>query len=236
MYIPTAFREDNLETLVAFMQAHSFATLISLQPSETTAPGYLPVASHIPLVVSVDNGVVKLTGHLAKQNPQWQWFHLGEALAIFSGPHGYVSPSVYEKVESVPTWNYIAVHAYGQPRLLTLGDGAPEHREVMDGMIAEMIHTYEPAYQDQWDGLSEGFRTGMMQGIVGLEINVARLEGKYKLSQNRSSADQQAVAHFLLAQDDQASHAIATAMQQPPPNLENRDTTSDEGGHLTNDL
>ncbi|WP_243713818.1 FMN-binding negative transcriptional regulator [Nostoc sp. 106C] len=113
MYIPNAFREEDIEKLVAFMRANSFATLVSLQNN-------IPVASHVPLVVTVQNNVVKLTGHLAKQNPQWQVFEQSESLAIFTGPHAYISPSLYEQRESVPTWNYIAVHAYGIPQIITL--------------------------------------------------------------------------------------------------------------------
>jgi transcriptional regulator len=99
MYRPTAFREDNVDKLVAFMKANSFATLISILDG-------IPVASHIPLVVTVEDGIVKLIGHLAKQNPQWQSFEGADSLAIFTGAHAYISPALYEKHESVPTWNY----------------------------------------------------------------------------------------------------------------------------------
>ncbi len=96
MYIPSAFREDDIEKLVTFMRANSFATLVSILND-------VPIASHIPLVVTVQNNVVKLSGHLAKPNPQWQVFGVGETLAVFTGPHAYISPSLYEKQESVPT-------------------------------------------------------------------------------------------------------------------------------------
>lgn len=203
MYIPPAFREEDFETLINFMHANSFATLISVQNS-------LPVASHVPLVVSVEETGVKLIGHLAKPNPQWQVFGSSESLAVFTGPHAYIAPSLYEKHENVPTWNYIAVHAYGVPQIITLKD-APEQ---MDKMINAMIDTYGPEYQSQWHSLSNGYREGMMSGIVGFEMTVTRLEGKYKLSQNRSSIDQHNVAHALLQSTDPAAQAVGTVMQQ----------------------
>ncbi|MBD2214739.1 FMN-binding negative transcriptional regulator [Nostoc linckia FACHB-104] len=203
MYIPTAFREDDIEKLVAFMRAHSFATLVSIVND-------VPVASHIPLVVTVENGVVKLLGHLAKANSQWKSFGDGETLAIFTGPHAYISPSLYEKEESVPTWNYIAVHAYGLPQVITLGDSPAQ----MDQMIDEMIDTYDAGYKSQWHNLSGNFREGMMNGIVAFEITVTSLEGKYKLSQNRSHYDQSHVAHSLVQSTDPHIQAIGAVMKQ----------------------
>jgi transcriptional regulator len=201
MYIPNAFNVENLEELVAFMRGNSFATLVSIIDGA-------PFASHIPLVVSVDDGAVTISGHVAKQNPHWQAFAHGETLAIFTGPHAYISPTLYDKHESVPTWNYIAVHAYGVPEILT-HDRA---RAQMQAMIDRMITTYEPSYQAHWDDLSEKYRSGMMQGIVGFEMRVTRIEGKYKLSQNRSEADQLRVAHALAERPDAAEAETGRAM------------------------
>jgi transcriptional regulator len=185
MYIPNAFREDDIEKLVAFIHANSFATLVSIKDN-------IPVASHIPLVVTVQDNVVKLTGHLAKLNPQWKVFGVNESLAVFTGPHAYISPSLYEKRESVPTWNYIAVHTYGSD------------------------------YKSQWHSLSNDFREGMMNGIIGFEMTVTRLEGKYKLSQNRSHVDQYNIAHALLQSADPVAHAIGAEIKQ---NLETSDSS-----------
>jgi transcriptional regulator len=171
MYRPTAFQEDDIDKLVAFMRANSFATVVSIVEGS-------PIASHIPLVVTLHDGVVKLIGHLAKQNPQWQGFGTVESLAIFTGAHAYISPSLYEKRESVPTWNYIAVHAYGVPQIITRHDSP----DSMHHMINGMIETYEADYHSHWHSLSDQFREGMMEGIVGFEMTVTRLEGKYKLS------------------------------------------------------
>lgn len=203
MYRPAAFREDDIDKLVAFMRANSFATLVTILEG-------LPCASHVPLVVTVEENVVKLTGHLAKQNPQWQAFEASESLAIFTGPHAYISPALYEKRESVPTWNYIAVHAYGVPKIIT-SNHSPES---MDQMINAMVDTYEASYKQHWHSLSTGFREGMMSGIVGFEMTVTRLEGKYKLSQNRSKVDQQSVSNALLKDSDPIVRAVGAEMKQ----------------------
>ncbi len=203
MYRPTAFQEDNFDKLVAFMQANSFATLVSIVDG-------IPFASHIPLVITIEEDVVKLSGHLAKPNPQWQAFGSTESLAIFTGAHAYISPAQYEKHESVPTWNYIAVHAYGVPKIILLNDSP----KAMNKMINQMIDTYDVGYQSHWDGLSNQFREGMMDGIVGFEMAVTRLEGKYKLSQNRSLVDRENVSNTLLQSSDPVARAVGVEMKQ----------------------
>jgi len=203
MYIPNPYRQDDVETLVDFMRANSFGTFVSILDGA-------PVASHIPFVVSYGDGVVKLRGHLARPNPQWKAFESGESLAIFTGPHAYISPSLYEKRESVPTWNYIAVHAYGAPQIITLADS----RAALDAIMNVMIESYDPAYKAQWHELSGKYRDGMLNGIVGFEMMVTRLEGKYKLSQNRSLRDQQHVAQALLRSDDPTIAGVGAAMQR----------------------
>ena len=209
MYRPAAFREEDTDKLIAFMKANSFAMLVS------TVEG-VPYASHVPLVVTKQGNVVKLAGHLAKQNPQWQAFAAAESLAVFTGAHAYISPTLYEKRENVPTWNYIAVHAYGIPEIITLGDSP--HR--MDTMISEMVDTYEATYQSQWHSLSDSYRTGMMSGIVGFEMTVTRLEGQFKLSQNRSQTDRQTVSDELLRSSDLAARAIGEEMKLREPEEE----------------
>ncbi|MEM7553605.1 MAG: FMN-binding negative transcriptional regulator [Cyanobacteria bacterium P01_A01_bin.84] len=206
MYRPTAFKEDNIDKLITFMKANSFATLVSIVDG-------VPLASHIPLVISVQEDVIKLIGHLAKQNLQWKAFGKVESLAIFTGGHAYISPTLYEKHESVPTWNYIAVHAYGIPEIITL-DNSPES---MDEMINGMINTYEADYKSHWDGLPNEYRKGMMNGIVGFEIPVTRVYGKYKLSQNRSQTEQQNISNALLQSSDSDTYAVGEEMKQNLP-------------------
>ncbi|HWQ13853.1 MAG TPA: FMN-binding negative transcriptional regulator [Roseiflexaceae bacterium] len=201
MYIPNAFREEDAEQLVAFMRAHSFITLVSVLEGA-------PFASHIPVALAVRDGQVVLSGHVARANPHWRAFGAGESLAIFGGPHAYVSPALYERRESVPTWNYIAVHAYGVPRPVSFA----ESPAAVERALAELIATYDAAYQAHWESLPQKFRDGMMQGVVAFEMAVTRLEGKYKLSQNRSEADQRRVAEALLQRAAQAARETGTAM------------------------
>jgi transcriptional regulator len=203
VYIPRAFREKNRDELLAFMQAHSFITLVSVLDGA-------PFASHVPVVVRHDDGAVSIHGHLARANPQWQAFGAGDSLAIFSGPHAYVSPGHYEQHESVPTWNYIAVHAAGPVRALHAADDRAE----LEAEVAALIQTYEGAYQQQWDSLPERYRAGMLQGVVGFQLSVTCLDGKLKLSQNRSLSDQHRVAEALLASDEAAAQATGAAMRR----------------------
>ena len=231
MYIPTAFREDNPETLLAFMRAHSFATVVS------TIDG-VPFATHIPVGVELRGDTVVVTGHVAKANAHVRAFapapsytvetghtrsaghdaphvapHETVSLVIFAGPHAYISPSAYESRESVPTWNYIAVHATGVLHSVLFAE-TPEN---MEAMLDTMIAQYDPSYGAQWRDLPPKFRDGMMRGVVGFEMPVRELEGKYKLSQNRSAHDQAAVQAMLLTSDDASARAVAQAMQERAP-------------------
>lgn len=201
MYIPRAYRQDDIDELVAFMRAHSFVALVSIIDGA-------PFASHVPVVVRRDGDAITVHGHLARANPHWKAFGAGDALAIFTGPHAYISPSSYEQRESVPTWNYIAVHASGPVRALHAADD----RAALEDEMRAMIQAYEGAYQQQWDSLPERYRSGMLQGIVGFTLTVARLEGKAKLSQNRPEGDQRRVAAALLASADPAAQAVGAAM------------------------
>jgi transcriptional regulator len=201
MYIPNAFRETETDQLLAFMRAHSFITLVSVVEGA-------PFATHLPVALAVREGQITLVGHVARANPHWQAFGAGESLAIFSGPHAYVSPSHYAQRESVPTWNYIAVHAYGVPHPIAFS-AAPA---AVEGALAELIAAYDATYQAQWDSLPQRFRDGLMRGIVAFEMVVTRLEGKAKLSQNRSHADQHSVAEALRHSADPAAQETGAAM------------------------
>lgn len=205
MYIPTSFREGNRETLLAFMRANSFAIVVSQIEG-------VPFATHIPVGIEERGDSIVLTGHVAKANPHTAAFESESetpSLVIFAGPHAYVSPSAYEVRESVPTWNYIAVHAVGVARAIRFAD-APE---TISAMIEGMIEQFDSGYMAQWQSLSDKFRHGMMNGIVGFEMTVATLEGKYKLSQNRSKNDQASVMAMLSASDDASAQAVGEVMR-----------------------
>ena len=205
MYIPNATRVDDQAQLLAFMQAHSFATLVSLVNGQL-------FATHLPLTIVAPTGdtdePIRLRGHVAKANPHWQELATqSEVLVIFQGPHAYISPALYEKRESVPTWNYIAVHAYGAARLI-------QDEASLLSVLADLIAVNDPAYQAQWDSLPDKFRHGLLNGIVAFEINVMRLEGKFKLGQNRPLGDQTRMLDALSAHADTTIATLGHYMQE----------------------
>jgi transcriptional regulator len=204
MYMPERFREDDLQTLQALMRDYSFATLVTQHEG-------VPFATHLPLILEANEGSYgTLFGHMARANPQWQDFDASqEMLVIFEGPHAYVSPSWYEAdPANVPTWNYAAVHAYGSPRLITDYDAC---RALLD----TLVRTNEAPFARPWRFEEpEGELRKKMQGIVTFAIRITRLEGKLKLSQNRSLTDQQHVAATLQESADPVSRDVGTLMQQ----------------------
>jgi transcriptional regulator len=201
MHIPTAFRMDDPHKLAAFIQRHSFATLITYDGA--------PFASHLPMLFHAADGTRgTLISHMARGNPQWQHFAASqEVLAVFQGPHGYVSPSWYETTPAVPTWNYTVVHAYGVPAIIS------DHDRVV-ALLEETVRTYEAALAQPWPGeLPEDFRDKLIHGIVAFEIPITRLEGKFKLSQNRPAADIEGVCQALTEAGDAESQSLAAMMR-----------------------
>jgi transcriptional regulator len=202
MYIPSAFRIEDVAKLAAFIQRHSFATLI-------TSDGGTPFASHLPVLFRPEaGGHGTLVSHMARSNPQWQHFASGvEALTIFHGPHAYISPSWYATEPAVPTWNYAAVHAYGVPCPIT------DYARIVQ-LLQETVSLFEASRDTPWPGeLPADYRDKLIQGIVAFEIPVSRIEGKFKLGQNRSSADLQGVFDALSGSDDAESRAVAELMR-----------------------
>jgi transcriptional regulator len=202
MYIPAAFRETRLEVLHALIRDHSFALLIS------HVDGQL-FATHLPLLLDVTRGPNgTLRGHMARANPQWRSFDRGqqEALAIFQGPHAYISPNWYLTEQAVPTWNYSAVHAYGTP---TLVEDTGDVRALLD----DTVGTFEASLPEPWSTarVGDAYLSKMAQGIVAFELPIARLEGKRKLSQNRPS-DIAHVAEGLRAHGDPGGQMVAEQM------------------------
>ncbi len=183
------------------MRANPFAILIS-----TTEDG--PFATHLPLFVSESEEKLLLRGHVAKANPHWRRLEQQpECLTIFHGAHSYVSPSNYSARESVPTWNYAAVHVYGSARLFS-------SEQDVHAMLNELMETFEPAYRQQWEELSQKYRENMLRQIVGFQIEVTKLEGKFKLSQNRTREDQENVIASLEKADDTAVAGVARMMRE----------------------
>ena len=196
MYSPKFNQVIDRAILLEAMQAYSFAILFGPQ-STTDAPAPL-VATHLPLVVRDEGHHGLIEGHFAKANRHWQSLAGRETLVVFPGPHSYVSPANYVDPLSVPTWNYIAVHAYGTLQLV-------EDEPGKQTLLAGLIHANEPAFAEQWRGMPAGFQRTMLAGIVGFRIPISRIEGKFKISQNRDPEERVNV---------QAAHAAGTPDQQ----------------------
>ena len=201
MYTPAHFQIDDRDTLNAFIRQHSFATIISHD-------GQIPHATHMPVLLNPTQGSHgTLLSHMARANPQWQHFTGAEVLVIFTGPHAYISPAWYVTEPAVPTWNYTAVHAYGIPRLVTQHDRFAQ-------MLHDLVEFYEAERPNRWHGtLPTEFRDGLMKGIVGIEIEITRLEGKFKLSQNRPQ-DAPGIITALGASTDPMDRDTAKMMQE----------------------
>jgi transcriptional regulator len=200
VYIPEFNRVEDRAVALAFMQANPFALLIS------TADG-VPFATHIPVLAREVDGRLQLRGHVAKANPHWKFLNQEqESLVNFLGPHAYISPSLYEIHESVPTWNYAAVHVYGKGTVFA-------DPEQLNQFLHELIAEFDASYAAQWPALSEQYRVRMVQHIVGFEINATRVETKFKLSQNRTKTEQENIIKSLESSSDSAAAAVAALMK-----------------------
>lgn len=200
LYIPEFNRMEDREVTLAFMKANPFAILIS--QSDT---GLL--ATHLPLLVQETASGIALRGHFAKANHHWSSLESSESLVIFHGPHAYISPSLYEVRESVPTWNYAAVHVYGKGRLIKDSESAEK-------LLAELISQFDSAYFQQWRTFGEEYRDRMLRRIVAFEFEVSRIEAKFKLGQNRTRTEQQTLIRALEGSPDSAAAAVAMLMRQ----------------------
>ncbi len=201
MYIPEHFRVRKGEDAIAFMRANPFAILVS-----TTDEG--PYATHLPLFVQTEGDRVTMRGHVSKANPHWRYLERQpQCLAIFHGPHSYISPGNYTARESVPTWNYAAVHVDGAAKLFS-------SETELHGMLYELVETFEPSYRRQWEELSPKYRENMLRQIVGFEIVATKIEGKFKLSQNRTKEDQANVIASLENSNDSAISGVARMMKE----------------------
>jgi transcriptional regulator len=204
MYSPKFNQVHDRDLLLEAMRAYSFATLFGPASGEQADAGAM--ATHLPLLVKDEGEHGILEGHFARANPHWQALAGRETLVVFAGPHSYVSPTLYTEPLSVPTWNYIAIHARGT--LTLVEDDAGK-----EALLADLISTHEPAYLDRWRGLPEGFRRNLLAGIMGFRIPIARLEGKFKLSQNRAPQERRNV-HAAQSAGSPDEQALARWMER----------------------
>jgi transcriptional regulator len=186
MYTPRSFRIEHLPTLHALIQDFSFGVLVSQD-------GARPVATHVPFMVDATKGTHgTLIAHMARANPHWKtWTQETQVLAIFQGAHAYISPGWYQSQATVPTWNSATVHAYGGPRLI-------QDPSDLRPMVESLVELHEAHAESGWDrSQMESIMATELQAIVGFEIPIDSIEGKFKFSQNRSLEDQAGVAAAL---------------------------------------
>jgi transcriptional regulator len=199
MYIPSFNKFEDQQEAIAFMQRYSFATIITVKDG-------VPTATHLPFLVKQKDDKIILLSHFAKANPQSADIINNNALVIFIEPHAYISPKNYEKEQNVPTWNYLAVHAYGKCAVL-------ESEQEKAALLKEMIQFYETDYLKQWDSLPNNYKQKMMKGIVAFEMVVDDLQAKAKLSQNRTPKEQENIVHQLNNAQSSTEKDIAEYMK-----------------------
>ncbi|MGH6954150.1 MAG: FMN-binding negative transcriptional regulator [Alphaproteobacteria bacterium] len=203
MYVPRHFAESERRVLHALMRRHDFATLVAVTECGIEA-------AHLPFLFDEGRGSEgTLLAHVARANPLWRAFDgRSEALVVFQGPHAYISPSWYTAPANVPTWNYVAVHAYGRPRVI------PEGKETR-AVLERLVETHESGFERPWRmaDAPEGFIDSMVPGIVAFEIPIARLEGKWKLGQNKSAADRLGAAAALRRLGEPLGLEVAAMME-----------------------
>lgn len=199
MYIPKSnVMADNAE-IVSFMKRYSFATII-------TSKDNVPTATHLPFIIDQNEEGIVLISHFARANKQWEDLEATEILVIFTEPHAYISPAHYEKELNVPTWNYIAVHAYGRAKII-------HEAEHVLKILESTILNYEAAYKTQWDGLPQEYKTKMAKGIVAFEIKVHDLQAKSKLSQNKTENEKQKIIEALSKSEASVERDVAEFMR-----------------------
>ncbi len=207
MYTPSAFRISSIADCQQVVRENGFATVVS-----SAADGSL-VATHIPCMLEPGpREAGTLVGHVAKANPHAALLAAGRAtLAIFTGPHAYISAAAYQTPQDVPTWNYVIVHAHGIPRPMP-ADHVRRH-------LGALVSKYESDRRVPWslDAAGEEFIAQQMRGILAFEMPIDRLEGKAKLSQNREPADRDGVLRLLRTEGGADQHAVADAMDRFRP-------------------
>jgi transcriptional regulator len=202
MYVPAHFAESNLATLHEFIEGNSFGLLVSQHDGQ-------PFVTHLPFLLRKTGGPCgTLLGHVARQNPQWRDLGGQSVLAVFQGPHAYISPTWYAAEKTVPTWNYVAVHAYGTARLI-------EDPTELIALVREITRMAERSMPTPWDfDPADPFIQRLATQIVGFRIEIERLEGKWKLNQNHPADRRERVVAELRRQGWEAPREIADLMER----------------------
>lgn len=200
MYIPNSFKFENKAEKIAFMKQYSFATIITVKDN-------IPIATQLPFVIDDSSDRLLLISHFAIANEQTRYIEANTSLVIFTEPHAYISPVHYDKRESVPTWDYLAVHAYGKAKII-------KDETAKIKALEQMIQFYEKEYMQQWENLPDKFRKGMLNGIVAFELEITDLQGQKKLSQNKTEAERQRIIEHLEKSENTVEKDIATYIRK----------------------
>jgi len=183
MYIPSYYKQEDKGKLIQFMKEFPFAILVTAEENK-------PWATHIPFVIEEEGESVVLYSHISSMNPQNKQLLNNKVLVIFREPHAYISPGLYNTKKNVPTWNYVAVHAYGKIELI---NGETE----LISLQEKMIHMLEPSYMEQFKNLDKKYLDDLLKGITGFKIVINELFGKEKLSQNKMKEEIDRIGEHL---------------------------------------
>ena len=198
MYIPSYYKQENKDTLIKYMREFPFGILVTSEENK-------PWATHIPFVIEEENDSIVLYSHISAMNPQNKQLLNSKVLCIFREPHAYISPSLYNHSKNVPTWNYVAVHAYGKVELI-------KGNEELMKLQEKMIYMLEPTYMEQFKNLDEKYLDGLLQGITGFKIVIDELYGKEKLSQNKTDEEIERIGKKLSESDHSNESEIGKRM------------------------
>jgi transcriptional regulator len=200
MYIPSVFAENDEERLIEFMRDYNFATLV-------TSEKEVPFATHLPFLIEKRDSKIYLQAHFAKANPHWQNIENKQVLVIFTEPHAYISPMLYEEKQNVPTWNYIAVHAYGRAKTF------PPVENLL--LLEKQVELFDKTYfETNWQEISVEYKTNLAKGVTAFEIEVTDLQGKKKLNQSKPGKDAQNVIEAFEKSDSENENLIAKYMKE----------------------
>lgn len=197
MYQPPYFKETDLSRAIAFIEQFPFAVLINQDPF---------TAAHLPILIDRENK--KLLTHVSAKNPLAQLKVDSEMLAVFHGPHAYVSPVHYNSNQNVPTWNYIVVHVYGKVM-------AP-NPDKTESILTQLIQKVEPSYQAQWNEIAEKYKSVLKEQMHALEVQITSVEMTRKLSQNKAPSERERVAEYLIHLADSNAKLIGYEMKNNP--------------------
>ncbi len=199
MYIPKFFLEEDEAKILAFMRDFNFATLV-------TSESDLPTATHLPFITEKRFEKIILSAHLAKANLHWKQFDK-EILVIFQEPHAYISPLHYGEMPNVPTWNYIAVHAYGRAKIFDEASNL--------ALIERQIEIFDPKYfETAWQEISKDYKVNLAKGVVAFQIEVTDLQAKKKLNQNKTGQTAENVIKAFEKSDRENEQVIAEYMKE----------------------